>query len=115
MMVSYLYRMTLITVSIGVLLNILNSDPGKSVFIGCVLPDAVVYYDKISQEVFPENLGGMNSLKATKERQRKCQKTNEIISEIIRRLPVPGKTITNKKKGKKDHARRIARSSNPNL
>lgn len=28
----------------------------KSIFCGCVLPDVVVYYDKIPQEVFSENL-----------------------------------------------------------
>ena len=35
----------------------LNSNPKKSIFCGCVLPDVVVYYDKIPQEVFSENLG----------------------------------------------------------
>ena len=34
-----------------------HSNKKKSIFCGCVLPDVVVYYDKIPQEVFSENLG----------------------------------------------------------
>ena len=45
------------SILIGVLLNILNSKSRKSIFCGCVLPDVVIYYDKIPQEVFSENLG----------------------------------------------------------
>ena len=45
------------SILIGVLLNILNSKSRKSIFYGCVLPDVVIYYDKIPQEVFSENLG----------------------------------------------------------
>jgi hypothetical protein len=34
----------------------LNRKARKKEFFGCVLPDVVVYYDKIPQEVFSENL-----------------------------------------------------------